>query len=339
MLTTREAAAMAMSIRRRMGICELDLTDWVVTTEAATGAYASTAAAAAAAGAEVWAFAAESGYGTVADAERDVTVLMDALGVGPRAVTIVTNKDELPYERTDLVTNSGFLRPIGASLIERLPKTAVIALMYEAWEARDGDVDYAAAAERGIRVIGVDEHHPACGAFDFVGDLVVAAALRRRWPIRGMRFCVMSDNPFGEPVLGALRSMGAEVKLIDPRATAVDAIAACDVAVVAMTPALSTRDRKNLLNPSELSGFVIESGAFGCVRLWGDVDTGRLLAAGVMMEPEGEPRPGHQGISMGDAGFEAVVRLQVAGMGAAFHASHGGSSLRALGQELTWSGA
>ena len=92
---------MATSIRRRMGICELDLTDWVVTTEAATGAYASTAAAAAAAGAEVWAFAAESAYGTVADAERDVTSLMDALGVGSSTVTIVTNKDELPYERTD----------------------------------------------------------------------------------------------------------------------------------------------------------------------------------------------------------------------------------------------
>ncbi len=339
MLTTRKAAAMARSIERRIDLCQLDLTDRVVVTEAATGAYASTSAAAAVAGAEVWGFAADSPYGTVADAEHDVTMLMDALGVGSNVVTIVTDRDELPLDRTDLVTNSGLLRPISASFIKRLPRTAVVALMYEAWEARDGDIDYAAAAERGVRVIGVDEHHPACGAFDFVGDLVIAAFLRRRWPIRGMQICVMSDNRFGEPVFDALQSLGAEAQHIDPAAASPYQTTACDLVVVATTPAVSARGRRRVQAPSAVAEFVIGSGAFACVQLWGDVDTGRLRAAGVMLEPEIDAKPGHQGIKMSEAGFEAVVRLQVGGMAAALHVSDGGGPLRGLGEELVWSGS
>jgi len=334
MLNERVAAAMARSIRSRIDICELDLTGWVVATEAATGPYATTAAAAVAAGAEVWAVAADSPYGTVGDAERDVATLLQALGEVPTTLSVITDKDELPYERIRLVTNSGFLRPIDAAMIKRLPKSAVIALMYEVWEARDGDIDYAAASERGVRIIGVDEHHPACGAFELVGDLVFAAALRRRWPIRWMRYGVLSDNPFGEVILDALRSLGARAERIHP-----DDPVECDVVVVATTPAASAQGGDPLLQPAAAADLVAESGAFGCIQLWGDLDVGRLRSAGVMVEPEEEPRAGHQGIGMGDAGFEAVVRLQVGGMSAAFHASEPDSPIRSLGVELSWSRA
>jgi hypothetical protein len=327
---------MAESIQRRIGICRLDLTSRVLATEAATGAYAATAAAAAAAGAEVWAFAADSRHGTIADAERDVATLVDAINADLDRVTIVTDKAELPLERTDLVTNSGLLRPIDAPFIDRLPPDAIVALMYETWEARDGDIDYAAAAARGIRVIGVDEHHPACGAFEFVGDLVIAAVLRRRWPIRGVRFCVLSDNPFGEPVLSALKAQGAEVVLVDPAAAGMGLDSTADMVVVATTPAKSARNRRIVQTPSDVADFVIDSRAFACVQLWGDVDIDRLIAAGVMIEPEVTPEEGHQGIAMSEAGFEPVVRLQVAGMAAALHGADGPGQLIGLGQELVW---
>ncbi len=333
MLTEREAAAMARSIRSRIDICELDLAGSVVATETATGAYASTAAAAVEAGAEVWAMAAGSPYGTIRDAERDVRILLDALG-SASMLTVVTDKEEIPFERIDMVTNSGFLRPIDASVIDRLPETAAIALMYEAWEAREGDIDYAAASKRGIPIVAVDEHHPACGAFVSVGDLVVAAALRRRWAIRWMRYGVHSDNPFADPILDTLRSLGAQAELIDPGDPE-----PCDVAVIAATPVVNSLSGDRSLSPAEIAELVIASGAFGCIQLWGDVDRDRLRAAGVRVEPEGEPRPGHQGIGMGEAGFEPVVRLQVAGMAAVLHVSASEAPLRGLGTELIWSPA
>lgn len=326
---------MARSIRRRMQICELDLTGSVVVTEAATGPYASTAAAAAASGAEVWAFAAESPYGTVADAAADVMMLLDALAAGSDRLTIVTRRQDLPLERTTLITNSGVLRPIDGSMIERLPAEAVIALMYEDWEARSVDIDYAAASARGIVVMAVDEHHPACGAFDFVGDLVVAAVLRRRWPVRGARFAVVSDNAFGEPIVDALKALGAEPHRVDGPAAPAD-VEQSDVVVIATTPATSAANGSAMASPQAIARYVIDSGAFACVSLWGDVDTELLRGAGVMVEPEDETEPGHQGITMSEAGFEAVVRLQVGGLAAALHGDGGEGPLRGLGRELLW---
>ena len=43
------------------------------------------------------------------------------------------------------------------------PDSAVIALMYEAWEARSEDVS-AAVHTFQIRLVGVNEHSPACGS-------------------------------------------------------------------------------------------------------------------------------------------------------------------------------
>lgn len=333
MLTGRLAAAMARSIAHRIEVCQLDLTNWVVVTEAATGAYASTAGAAAAAGAEVWAFADDSPYGTVDDARRDMAILAEALGSDVEPPTIVTERGDLPLGRTDLVTNSGLLRPIDAPMIDQLPATAVIALMYEGWETRNGDIDLAAAAERGVSVIAVDEHHPACDAFRFVGDLAVAAALRRGWAIRGMRVSVLSDNPFGDPVVAALRSLGADAHLVDGSSGPVPSV---EIAVVAMTPATSSLDGSATLSAIAVADHVVQSGAFAVVQLWGDIDRSRLTAAGVMIEPEVEPRPGHQGIPMSDAGYEAVVRLQVGAMAAAVHASEDDGALSGLGRELLW---
>lgn len=310
-LTQRQAAAVARSTRLRIDACSLDLTGWVVTTEAAAGAYAATAVAAAAAGGEVYALARDTAHGTVDDVERDVVALAAALEVD-KGLSIVTERDALPIERTDLITNSGSVRPIDAAWIERLPSTALIALMYEGWEARAGDVDYAAAARHGIPVVAVDEHHPACGAFAFVGDLAVAAALRRGWPIRGMNVAVLSDNAFAEPIEDALAGLGAAVAVSDPSAGAPGA----DLAIVAVTPRTVS---PSALDPQTLSAAVVESGAFACVQLWGDLDRSVLSTAGVAIEPVVEPEQGHQGIAMSEAGFEAVVRLQVAGLAAAVH--------------------
>ena len=68
-------------------------------------------------------------------------------------------------------------------------------------------------------------------------------------------------------------------------------------------------------------------------------DYSMICFGAVIVEPEEEPRAGHQGIGMGDAGFEAVVRLQVGGMAAALHASESVGPMRSLGIELSWSRA
>lgn len=309
------AAAMARSASTRIEAADLDLAGAVVITEAATGSYAVTAAAAAAAGGEVHALAGDTSFGSAADAMADVSLIAAKIGVDPTAIHFTATPKELPLERSTLVTNSGIVRPIDSAFISRLPESAVIALMYEAWEARNSDIDFAAAAARGIEVIGVNEHHPACAAFEFVGDLALYGMRLQQWPVRSSRVLLFSDNQFADPILRALTAGGATVVVAN---TAAPSGPEADVVIVAVTPLAA---RSGLIEPTELSRAIVGSGAYGCVQLWGDLDRELLQRAGVAVTPTTEPPEGHQGIPMSAAGFEAVVRLQIGGMGAALHRS------------------
>jgi hypothetical protein len=63
-------------------------------------------------------------------------------------------------EDADLVTNSGHLRPFKWDFINGLKDTAVIPLMWESWEMRDGEIDLVTARDKGILVLGTNEHEP-----------------------------------------------------------------------------------------------------------------------------------------------------------------------------------
>lgn len=73
MITPRSAHSIARSVRRRVDVCQLSLAGVNVITEAATNAYAVTAAAASYAGARVWALSVDGPYGTAAEERRDAT--------------------------------------------------------------------------------------------------------------------------------------------------------------------------------------------------------------------------------------------------------------------------
>lgn len=317
-ITSRLAHSIARSIRRRVEVCKLSLDGVNVITEAATNAYAVTAAAASYAGARVWTLNVDSPHGSAEEARRDIMSLSAALGTG-EDLRFVEDKAALPFESADVVTNSGLLRPIGSSEISRLPDHATIALMYEAWEARTADIDLSGALQRGIRIVGVNEHHPACGAFDFVGDIAVAAILRRAWSIRDARIAVLSDNPFGPPIVRTLNALGATVISVDPTDAKGAKPVDVDLVVVATTPSCVVKPPVSALNAAELAHLVGGTGAHGCVHVWGDLDYTLVSSLAVVMEPKHQPPLGHHGIAMSSAGHEAVVRLQVAGLAATQH--------------------
>ncbi len=123
-------------MRRAVSATELNLSGMTVLTEAASGAYGVTPVIAALAGAEqVYAFCRASRYGSVDEVTEWTLQLARAVDVAER-ITIIEEIPSGVLGRVDIVTNSGHLRPLTAALIESLPATAVIALMFEAWELR-----------------------------------------------------------------------------------------------------------------------------------------------------------------------------------------------------------
>jgi hypothetical protein len=154
----RAARLVADAIRR----FALDLDGLTVVTEAASGPYRDTPLLACAAGARVHAFTRDSSYADAEAVETEALGRAAALGLGDRLTIHRARPAERPavLASADIVTNSGFVRPLDRALIERLPPHAVIPLMFESWELRQNEIDMAACRDHGVLVLGTDERRP-----------------------------------------------------------------------------------------------------------------------------------------------------------------------------------
>ncbi len=300
---------MARLIREAVDRVGLDLTGLTVLTEAATGAYGVTAAIAAAAGAkQVHAMSRSSRYGTAAESIEWTRHLAGSVG----ALDRISFCEAIPDhpESIDIVTNSGHLRPITSALISRLPAHGVIALMFEAWELRDGDIDVDACRHRGIRIVGVNERHPSIDVFSYLGPLCVHQLQSAGLPVYRTRIAILCDNDFGPFIKRSLDGLGAEATLFD-RASALRPDQ-WDCVVVALHPRPEAR-----IGPEEAR--ILASRARGALiaQFWGDMDRGALGEFGLPVSPANSPKPGHMAVLLSDIGPEPVVRLQSGGLKAA----------------------
>jgi hypothetical protein len=190
-------------IRRLLATCieeaDLDLSGLTVLTEAASGPYLYTPILAALAGAErVIAVTADSRWATGAEVEARTAEASAALGV---AVEVVREKTPELLGAADVVTNSGFVRPIDRGVVAHLKPTAVVSLMWETWERRDADLDVDACRERGILVLGTEESRPPAELYPYSG--FIALKLLFELGLEGYRTRTL--------LLGSGRSLAGEI--------------------------------------------------------------------------------------------------------------------------------
>ncbi|HEX8723387.1 MAG TPA: hypothetical protein VF736_22405 [Pyrinomonadaceae bacterium] len=147
----------------------LDLGGLTVMTEAATGHYLHTPLLAALAGArKVYAVTADSRYGTREEVGGLTAEAARRLGVAGR-VEVLFGKSREAVGESDVITNSGFVRPITREVVSWMKPTAVVPLMWETWEFRDADLDLRACRERGVLVLGTDESRPPLSMYPYSG--------------------------------------------------------------------------------------------------------------------------------------------------------------------------
>jgi hypothetical protein len=197
---------------------------------------------AAVAGAQkVLALARPSRHGSVEEIAALTMGLARSAGVHER-IRIVTEKNAADGARADIVTNSGHVRPIDAEMVGWMKISAVIQLMYEAWEFRAEDVDLEACNRHGIRVAGT------------------------------VMRC--SDNPFEPYIRRGLLQAGALVHTTDGLANAAPANA-CDVVLVALRPQAQpvVGAKEAALISERWPGAVV-------AQYWVDIDRPALTAAG-----------------------------------------------------------
>ena len=192
---------------------ELDLSGLTVFTEAASGPYLHTPILAAVAGAaRVYAVAADSPYALRDDVAAATAEAARAHGVADR-VEVVFERAPEHVGDSDIVTNSGFVRPIDRGLIEAMKPTAVVPLMWETWEFRDADLDLAACRERGILVLGTNESAGPLDLYGYSGFLALKLLFELGLEGHKTRTVLLGTGPtLARPIFELFRSVGIPVE-------------------------------------------------------------------------------------------------------------------------------
>ena len=186
------------SIRKIIAKFALNLDGLTVFTEAATGNYQYTPITAALAGAkEVFAVAGDSKYGKKEEVKERTLREAKALGVDSK-ITILFEKDRDCLSKSDIITNSGFVRPITGEMISWMKPTAVIPLMWETWEFRPEELDLEACRERGILVLGTNEHHPSLNLFRSNGFLICKLLFDRGFGVYKDNLLLVASGHIGD---------------------------------------------------------------------------------------------------------------------------------------------
>jgi hypothetical protein len=185
--------------------------------------------------------------------------------------------------------------------------SAVIPLMYEAWELRDADIDVEACAARGIAVAGTSERHPAVEVFSFLGPVAERLLADAGIALRGCRIVVLSDNAFRDFIVGHLIEAGAIVEAV--RSFDQASMQPCDAVLVAMTP-----NPWPIIGAREAEITAVRYPGALVAQFWGDIDRAALTRCGLRFWPIEAPAPGHQAIMLSSIGPEPVVRLQTGGL-------------------------
>lgn len=295
-------------MRRAIEACRLDLSGTVVLTEAATGAYVVTPVLAALAGAgRVVALTRTTRYGTF-DEVKDLTLdLAGRCGVASR-IEVVAGKTPELVAAADIVTNSGHVRPIDAATIGQMRPTAVIPLMYEAWEFRPEDLDMNACRARGVRVAGTNERHPAVDVFSDLGMMAVKQLLDAGIAVRGCALLLLCDNEFESFIRRGLESCGAEVT-VARRLNEAPTGVVFDALVLALHPRAEPAVDASAVRlvARQWPGAVL-------AQYWGDLDRAAAREAGLHLWPPDAPHLGHMGILPSAIGPDPIVRLQCGGL-------------------------
>lgn len=227
----------------------------------------------------------------------------------------VKRKNVRPDEdirRADIITNSGMIRPIDANFISKMKKSAVVPIMYEAWEVRTSDVDVDACKHHGIKVAGTWENHPAINVFNYTGILAIKMLLESNIEIYQSNIYIWSNDEFGEHSLEAFKKNGASkiwlntnVDIFYDNLSQIDALYICDYHESGEyfgENAIFDIQRIKELKPDLM-----------IIHLYGKINTQLLLENDLNVYPEKQGIANVMSYTLAYVGLEPLLRLQTAG--------------------------
>lgn len=191
----------------------LDLTNKNILTEAASGNYVVTPIIAALAGAKVMAVTKTSKYGTIEEIKEQTYSLAKQFDI-EKMIKIVENKEEIDFKKFDIVTNTGFVRPINKKIIDKLSSDCVIPLMWEPWEFRKEDLDLEYCNKKGIKVYGTNESDSRLQTMKYIGFCVLDFLLKNKMTPFSTKLLILGNKLFVNPIIDVIDKLNYEFTCI-----------------------------------------------------------------------------------------------------------------------------
>lgn len=314
----------ARLIARAVESFELELDNLTVYTEAATGGFAATAATAVAAGAEsVYALAQDSTYGSATEARNHTSQLTETVG-NTDCLICPDEKRQHHLRDADIITNTGFVRPINQRVIEWLGPSTAVPLMYEPWEFRETDMDIESLWASDIPVLGTDERDNRLQTQQYLRSLAPSIAFEQDLEVFRGEFIVLGQGRMARHAVAGLEALGGSVTQVHPAmGRNHDSITECDTVTEETLNQLdavfvidhSTDDilvgESAIVDPSELKKRT--EGAI-VAHICGPVEKNDMDAVGVVYAPENPAPAGTMSYTVGYLGPRPIVDLHTAGL-------------------------
>jgi len=315
-------------LKSQISALNLDLRSKTVLTEAATGAYVVTPILAGLAGAEVYAFANSTKYGTTVEVFDYTRKAIQEMGLNLNIQFIDDLSPEI-IAKADIITNSGHLRPLNNEKLESAKKGVVIPLMYEEWEWREGDLDIEYCRQKGIVVGATNERHPDVDVFNYLGDMAVKMIFDAGLTPYRNKFVLICNNDFGPFIAKTVVNICSGLGIIDipenkskypdgitwlgnyPEIPRNEEFINSEAILFTAYPFDRSwiGDGKDIdvkrLKESFKNPFIL--------RFAGDVDEQELIKSDIRIYPA-KVKSGHMGILPSEIGFDPIIRLQAGGL-------------------------
>jgi hypothetical protein len=300
-------------IRDSITFLGLDLSGLTVLTEAASGPYVVTPIIAALAGAEqVLALTCDSPYASV-EAVMAQTRALETLSGLEIGTEFHTERSPDLFAQADIVTNLGFVRPIDAEAVAAMKPTAVVPLMCETWEFRQGDVDLEACIARGIAVLGTKEDDPDLEVFAYCGWLCMKMLFDAQIEVHKSKILVVSGDKFGVVIEKQLSRSGALTRVIPNLAGITEQeLSDTDAIVVAdYTREDVIIGRNGDVTVPDLARM---APSVAIVQFAGRLEADSLLECGLQVYPGSVLEARRMAMTLGGLGPRPVIELHAAGL-------------------------
>ena len=228
----------------------------------------------------------------------------------------VNTKPEFHVSHADIITNSGFIRPLNETLLKHAKKSVVIPLMFEAWELRETDIDIDFCKKNNIRVAGTNENHPAIKVFESVGPLAIKLAFEAGMAVYQDNILVWSDDEFGKVSADYFRKMNAaKVLLTTNKEEALHFIKNADFVYFC-----SSQEKRSIISADSAdSVFAIDEIRYTnpfltIIHLYGKLKLHELESNGLNVYPKQDGKTEYMSKTLTHIGMKPTLNLLAAGL-------------------------